>query len=182
MNKNRSVIALVDTREQAQRIVEALRAAGFADNDISALFPDKTSTRDFAVEQHTKAPEGAAVGASAGGVAGGAIGLLAGLGAIVIPGLGALVAAGPIIALLSGAAAGAAVGGLTGALVGMGIPEVEAKIYEGKVREGNILLAVHTEDDARRRAAKDVLEASGAHNIHSVGEARVAKDSATARS
>ncbi len=173
MKSNKAVMGLVDTYAQAETIVSALRVEGFANDDISALFPDTKGTRDFAHENHTKAPEGAALGASAGGVAGGTFGLLAGIGAIAIPGLGALVAAGPIIAALSGAAAGAAMGGFTGALIGLGVPEVQAKLYEGKIKSGNILIAVHTEDRERRAVAKRTFEAGGARDIAVIGEDRV---------
>src|SRR5512144_3247971 len=131
---SKSVFCLADNEIQAEKIVEDLKATGFSNNDISALFPDKAGTKDFAHEQHTKAPEGAATGAGTGGVLGGALGWLVGIGALAIPGLGPFIAAGPIMAALSGAAAGAALGGLTGALIGMGIPEYEAKRYEGIVR------------------------------------------------
>src|SRR5262249_16905089 len=138
-----SVFCIARSREQAATIISRLKAAGFPDNDISVLLPDKEGTRDFAHEQHTKAPEGAATGAAGGGTVGGVVGLLAGIGALAIPGLGPFIAAGPIMAALSGAAVGAAVGGLTGALIGMGIPEYEAKRYEGKIVGGNALVAVH---------------------------------------
>ena len=139
---------------QAVRIANALKEAGFGDDDISVLFPDKTGTRDFAHEQNTKAPEGAATGAGAGGIVGGGLGWLVGIGSLAIPGVGPFIAAGPIMAALGGAAIGATVGGLTGALVGMGIPEIEAKQYESKIRGGNILISVHTEssDEADPRA------------------------------
>lgn len=146
---------------------------GFSTNDISALFPDKSGTRDFAHEQNTKAPEGALAGAGAGGALGGTLGLLAGIGAIAIPGLGPFIAAGPILAALSGVAAGAAVGGLTGGLIGMGIPEIEAKQYEGKVRGGNILMSIHCDTDTECTMAKKVLEAQGACDIVTAGEASV---------
>ena len=141
----RSALCLVDTEAQADAIVAKLRSTGFSDNDISVLFPDKGSTRDFAHKKETKMPEGATIGASTGGVVGGTIGLLAGIGALAIPGLGPFIAAGPIMAALSGGAIGAVGGGLTGALVGLGIPEYEAKRYEGKVKEGGILISVHSE-------------------------------------
>src|SRR5687768_17343989 len=128
-----SVMGIVETRDQAETILGALQQIGIASSDISILFPDKAGTRDFAHEHHTKAPEGAVAGASAGGVLGGAIGLLAGVGALAIPGLGPFIAAGPLMAALSGAAAGATAGGIVGALVGLGIPEIEAKHYEGKL-------------------------------------------------
>src|SRR5581483_9283349 len=131
----KAVFCITKSEAQATTVVDQLKAAGFSNNDISVLFPDKTGTKDFAHEQNTKAPEGAAAGAGTGGVLGGALGWLVGIGALAIPGLGPLVAAGPIMAALSGAAAGAAVGGLSGALIGMGIPEYEAKRYEGKVKD-----------------------------------------------
>src|SRR5213593_858278 len=134
-----AVFCIARTEAQALTIMNQLKEAGFSRNDISVLFPDKTGTKDFAHEQHTKAPEGAATGAGTGGVLGGALGWLAGVGTLAIPGLGPFIAAGPIMAALSGAAAGAALGGITGALVGMGIPEYEAKRYEGKIQEGNVL-------------------------------------------
>src|SRR5688500_18842465 len=143
--KNKTVLGVVETQMQAESIVNALQTAGFRLNDVSALFPDKQGTKDFAHEKNTKAPEGAVTGAAGGGLLGGTIGLLAGIGALAIPGLGPFIAAGPLMAALSGAAAGATLGGLTGALVGMGIPEIEAKVYDGKVRGGNILIAVHVE-------------------------------------
>jgi len=166
----KAVFCIAKSRSQAERIVVDLRGAGFASNDISALFPDTQGSRDFAHEQNTKAPEGATTGASAGGLLGGAFGWLAGIGAIAIPGVGPLIAAGPIMAALSGAAVGAAVGGITGALAGMGIPEFEAKRYEGKVRDGNILISVHTEDSDDRGRAKEIFERAGAEDVSSAEE------------
>jgi hypothetical protein len=168
-----AVIGLVSTQTQAELIITELQSAGFVANDISALFPDKTGTRDFAHEQHTKAPEGATAGASAGGLVGGTLGLLAGIGTLAIPGLGPFIAAGPIMAALSGAAAGAVVGGVTGALVGVGIPEIEAKQYEGKVKDGNILVSVHVETTDERGRAKAVLEKCGATHVVFAGEGHV---------
>jgi hypothetical protein len=161
----KAVIGIVETQMQAESIVERLRAAGFHTNDISALFPDTTGTKAFAHEQHTKAPEGAAAGVTAGGVIGGTLGVLAGIGALAIPGLGPFIAAGPIMAGLSGIAAGAAVGGLTGVLVGMGIPEFEAKRYEGKLKAGNILVSVHTDDSDERKLALDVFKQAGVKDV-----------------
>jgi hypothetical protein len=182
MASNKAVLGLVNNYAQAETIVGELQRAGFSNNDISALFPDKAGTRDFAHEQNTKAPEGAVAGAGAGGAIGGTIGLLAGIGALAIPGLGPLIAAGPIMAALSGAAAGAAAFGMAGALIGMGIPEVEAKQYEGKIKGGNILLSVHVEDSDERARAKKILERGGATNIVTVGEQGVpSKQSASAR-
>ncbi len=166
----RSTLCLIDTETQADTIVERLRNAGFSDNDISVLFPDKGSTRDFAHKNETKMPEGATVGATTGGVVGGTIGLLAGIGALAIPGLGPFIAAGPIIAALSGGAIGAGVGGLTGGLIGLGIPEYEAKRYEGKVKEGGILISVHSESKDETESAKSIFKEEGAHDISSTGE------------
>jgi hypothetical protein len=173
MAKNESVVGLVTSRASAEQVVAELQRAGFAGTDISVLFPDSAGTKDFAHEQHTKAPEGAATGAGAGGVVGGTLGLLAGIGALAIPGVGPLIAAGPIMAALSGAAAGAVVGGLSGALIGLGIPEIEAKQYEGKLKEGNILLSVHVDNSAERDRAKDLLKANGAYDIVTVDNAKV---------
>jgi len=173
MSKNKSVVGIVDDEARADGIVTALQEAGFSSNDISALLPDKRGTKDFAHEHSTKAPEGAVVGVAGGGVLGGTLGLLAGIGALAIPGLGPFIAAGPLMAALSGAAAGAAVGGVAGALVGMGIPELEAKKYEGKLRGGNILLAVHVEERDRQKRAEQVLKTGGAHDISVTGESSV---------
>jgi hypothetical protein len=166
-----AVFCIATSSQQAADIVSRLKAAGFSDNDISVLMPDKAGTRDFAHTQGTKAPEGAAAGAGAGGVLGGVVGLLAGIGALAIPGLGPFIAAGPIMAALSGAAVGAAVGGLTGALVGMGIPEYEAKRYEGKIRGGNILLSAHAANGDEVKSAKKIFEDCGAEDISSASEA-----------
>src|SRR5438309_4462912 len=143
---SKSVFCLCDTAGQAESIVDGLRATGFSNNDISVLFPDKSGTRDFAHEQHTKVLEGAAIGAGAGGVVGGVLGWLVGIGSLAIPGVGPFIAAGPIMAALAGVGVGAVVGGLSGVLIGMGIPEYEAKRYEGKIKEGNILISVHSEN------------------------------------
>lgn len=169
--KNTAVFGIFRSREQVERGVDALRAAGFRLTDISALFPDNVGTKEFAHEKHTKAPEGATVGAGIGAVAGGTLGLLAGIGAIAIPGLGPFIAAGPIMGLLAGAGVGGAVGTLAGALIGMGIPEYEAKRYEGMVKEGGILLSVHADDSDWVRKAKEILERGGAHDIASANEA-----------
>jgi len=138
--------------------------------DISVLVPDKQGTKDFAHEKHTKAPEGTATGATSGAVIGGGLGWLAGIGALAIPGLGPLIAAGPIVAALAGAGAGGAIGGLAGALVGMGIPEYEAKRYEGRVKEGGILLSVHCDDSKWTSRAKDILKQTGGQDVASTGE------------
>ena len=140
----KSVFCIATSRNQAETIVGQLKTADFSHNDISVLFPDKDTTRDFAHEKNTKAPEGAVAGAGTGGVLGGALGWIVGIGALAIPGVGPFIAAGPIMAALSGAAIGATMGGIAGGLIGMGIPELEAKRYEGKVKAGNILISVHT--------------------------------------
>jgi hypothetical protein len=177
----KAVFGLVDNELQAERLVEELRLAGFSNNDISVLFPDKSGTRDFAHEQHTKAPEGAAAGAGTGGAIGGVLGWLAGIGSLAIPGVGPFIAAGPIMAALAGAGVGAAVGGLTGALIGMGIPEYEAKMYEGKIKQGNLLVAVHSENRDERKRAKEIFERVGAHDISYTEEANVDDDDVRAR-
>ncbi len=131
------------------------------------LLPDDESTRAFAHEKNTKAPEGAATGVTAGGVVGGTLGLLAGIGALAIPGVGPLIAAGPIMAALAGLGVGGALGGIVGALVGMGIPEYEARRYEGRVKDGGILLSVHCDGSEQIQAAKDALNATGAQDVSS---------------
>jgi hypothetical protein len=176
MAKNKAVIAIIDSEVQAENAVAKLQASGFVPNDVSVLLPDRRGTRDFAHEHNTKAPEGAVVGAAGGGAIGGTIGLLAGIGALAIPGLGPFIAAGPLMAALSGAAAGAAVGGVGGALVGMGIPEMEAKKYEGKLRGGNILIAVHIDNRDEAKRAEEILRREGARDISSTSEASVPRD------
>jgi hypothetical protein len=171
----KAVMCIVQTRGQAEAIVTRLHDVGFSNNDISVLFPNKDGTKDFAHEHNTKAPEGAVAGVGAGGLVGGGLGLLAGLGALAIPGVGPLIAAGPLLAALSGAAAGATVGGIAGALVGMGIPEMEAKRYEGKVKGGNLLVSVHTESGEQRKLAEDIFKDAQAQDICSTNEASVPK-------
>lgn len=173
MSKNKVVIGIVDTEIQAENLVQHLGKEGFATSDISAIFPDKHGSKDFAHEHNTKAPEGTVVGAAGGGVIGGTLGLLAGIGALAIPGLGPFIAAGPLMAALSGAAAGATVGGIAGALIGLGIPEIEAKKYEGKLQGGNILVALHVDDSAEDKRAKEIFRQEGAHDISSTTEASV---------
>jgi hypothetical protein len=169
----KSVFCLARDEAQAVRIVEDLKAAGFSNNDISVLLPDKGSTREFAHEKGTKAPEGTVTGAGTGGVLGGVLGWLVGIGALAIPGLGPFIAAGPIMAALSGVAVGAAAGGLVGALVGMGIPEYEAKRYETRLREGRILISAHSENSEETRRAKEIFQRAGAEDIASAGEESV---------
>jgi hypothetical protein len=166
-----SVFGLFKDEVTLGRAVDALLQVGFRQEDISALLPDKESTKTFAHEKHTKAPEGAAVGATAGVVGGGTLGLLLGLGTIAIPGLGAFLAAGPIMAALAGAGVGGAVGTLTGALVGMGIPEYEAKRYESYINDGGSILSVHADDADWARKARSVLDGFGGYDISSTKEA-----------
>jgi len=158
---------------QAEQIVGLLKTAGFTSTDISVLLPDRAGTKDFAVDNQTKAPEGAATGAGTGAVLGGSLGWLAGIGALAIPGLGPLIAAGPIMAALTGAAVGGTVGGVTGALIGLGIPEYEAKRYEGKLKGGHALISVHSENSAETDRAKKIFETAGAEDISTSSEPSV---------
>ncbi|HEX5220697.1 MAG TPA: DUF3341 domain-containing protein [Verrucomicrobiae bacterium] len=171
----KSVFCLAQDEVQASNIVENLKNAGFSNNDISVLLPDKGSTREFAHKKATKAPEGAATGAGTGAVLGGALGWLAGIGALAIPGVGPLIAAGPIMAALSGAAVGGATGGLIGSLVGMGIPEYEAKRYESQLREGRVLISVHSENGDETKRAREIFENAGASDIATSGEESVSE-------
>lgn len=161
----KAVFCTVKTTTQASAIVDRLKAAGFLSNDISVLAPNREGTRDFAVDNETKAPEGAATGAGTGALLGGGLGYLAGIGALAIPGVGPLIAAGPIMAALTGAAVGGSVGGVTGALIGMGIPEYEAKKYEGKVQTGNCLISVHAETSKQIDDAKRIFQEASADDI-----------------
>ena len=169
-NKRVAVFGIYAGRPQAETAVDALIQAGFASSDISVLLPEGGGTKDFAHEKHTKAPEGAAVGVTAGGAVGGTLGLLAGIGALAIPGVGPFIAAGPIMATLAGLGAGGAVGGLIGALSGMGVPEYEAKRYEGRVKDGGVLLSAHCDTSTQIDTAKEVLKRTGAEDIASAGE------------
>ena len=175
----KAVMCIVQRQDQAEAIVSQLQNVGFTANDISVLFPDKQGTKDFAHEHNTKAPEGAVAGAGTGGVLGGTIGLLAGIGALAIPGLGPFIAAGPLMAALSGAALGAGVGGLTGALIGMGIPEIEARKYEGKIKGGNLLIAVHVETADQRKRAEEVFKTARAEDISTVEEKSIPQSQRT---
>jgi hypothetical protein len=168
--KNRAVFGIYKSGAQAERAVDQIVAAGFSNNDISVLLPDTQSSKEFAHEKNTKAPEGTAAGVTTGGVVGGTLGLLVGIGALAIPGLGPFIAAGPIMASLAGLGVGGAVGGLIGALVGMGIPEYEAKRYEGRVKDGGVLLSVHCDTAGEISRAKELLKATGAEEISSAGE------------
>jgi hypothetical protein len=170
-NKNVAVFGIYATPGTAEAAVDHLLANGFTNSAISVLLPDDESTRAFAHEKSTKAPEGTATGVTTGGVIGGTLGLLAGIGVLAIPGVGPLIAAGPIVATLAGLGAGGAVGGIVGALVGMGIPEYEAKRYEGAVKGGGTLLSVHCDTSEQVDAAKMSLKDTGARDISSSSEA-----------
>ncbi|MBV8069989.1 MAG: DUF3341 domain-containing protein [Acidobacteriaceae bacterium] len=168
--KNTAVYGIYRTRADAENGVDQLLASGFRNEDISVLLQDNTGTKDFAHEKHTKAPEGTTTGAVTGGVVGGTLGLLAGIGALAIPGVGPFIAAGPIMGTLAGLGSGGVVGGIIGALVGMGIPEFEAKRYEGRIKEGGILLSVHCDNSDWVSKAKDLLKRTGADDVSSTGE------------
>jgi len=169
--KNTAVFGIYKTANQAEQTVDRLLAAGFTNDDISVLLQDNKSSKDFAHEKNTKAPEGTTTGVTAGGVIGGTLGLLAGIGILAIPGVGPFIAAGPIMGALAGLGVGGAVGGLIGALVGMGIPEYEAKRYEGRIKEGGVLLSAHCDTSEQITLAKDILKQTGAEDISSSGEA-----------
>jgi hypothetical protein len=171
--KNTAVFGIYSSSARAEQAVDRLTQAGFSNNDISVLMPDTQSTKEFAHEKNTKAPEGTATGVATGGAIGGTLGLLAGIGALAIPGVGPFIAAGPIMGALAGLGVGGAVGGLVGALVGMGIPEYEAKRYEGRVKDGGVLLSVHCETSDEITRAKEMLKGTGAEDIASTGEKSV---------
>jgi hypothetical protein len=168
--KNTAVFGIYRDRGHVEEAVDAFLNDGFRNEDISVLLPENMGTKDFAAEKHTKAPEGTATGAGTGAVVGGTLGLLAGIGALAIPGLGPFIAAGPIMGALAGIGSGGVVGGIIGALVGMGIPEYEAKRYEGMVKEGKVLLSVHCDNSDWVRRAKDLMERTGAQDVTSAGE------------
>jgi hypothetical protein len=170
--KNTAVFGIYDSYAAVERAVDALKNAGFRSTDISVLFQENVGSKDFAHTKGTKAPEGATAGGGTGALVGGTLGWLAGIGTLAIPGLGPFIAAGPIMAALAGGAVGGAVGGFAGALIGMGIPEYEAKRYEGRVNKGGILLSVHSDDSSWAKRAKEILERTGATDIASAGETR----------
>jgi hypothetical protein len=172
-SKKTAVFGLYPNVASAEQSVDALLGAGFSNSDVSVLMADNQSSKDFAHEKQTKAPEGTATGVAAGGTIGGTLGLLAGIGALAIPGVGPFIAAGPIMGALAGLGVGGAVGGLVGALVGMGIPEYEAKRYEGRVKDGGVLLSVHCDTSDQITRAKDILKRTGADDIASAGEEAV---------
>src|SRR5579862_899615 len=169
-NKKTSVFGIFTTMSAADFATESCVRGGFTAADISALIPENLGSRQIATEKSTKAPEGAAAGASSGAVVGGTLGLLAGIGALAIPGIGPFLAAGPLMATLAGIGVGGAVGGFTGALIGMGIPEYEAKKYEGRLKKGGILFTVHCDTSEEIDRAKAILERTGAEDVSSAGE------------
>ena len=170
-DKRTAVFGIYNDLSKAENAVDHLLSAGFSSSDVSVLVSDSETTREFAHRKATKAPEGTAAGATTGGILGGALGLLAGVGALAIPGIGPFIAAGPIMATLAGLGVGGALGGLVGALVGAGIPEYEAKRYEGRVKNGGVLLSVHCDTSDEIKRAKDFLKATGAEDISASGEA-----------
>jgi hypothetical protein len=182
MAKNKSVFGIYSSRSAVENAVTALRDAGFQQSDVSVLLPENLGNREIATQKNTKAPEGATAGAGSGAVIGGTLGWLVGIGALAIPGLGPFIAAGPIMAALAGAGVGGAVGGVTGALVGMGIPEYEAKRYEGRLQKGGILVSVHCDTSEEVKRAKDILQRTGAEDISTAGESSAdVKDKTDAR-
>jgi hypothetical protein len=171
-DRNTAVFGIYPSLTSVEIGVDELKSGGFRNTDISVLFPESAGTRDFAHEKNTKAPEGATAGAGTGAVLGGALGWLIGIGALTIPGIGPFIVAGPMMAALAGAGVGGTVGGITGALIGMGIPEYEAKRYEGQVKSGGILLSVHSDTSEWTKRAKEILRKTGAQDIASTGEAK----------
>jgi hypothetical protein len=172
MTKDIVAYGIYPDRQTFDRALEAIRAAGFRSSDVSVILPDRDrTTKDLAHEIHTKAPEGATTGAAAGAATGGVLGWLIGIGALMIPGVGPLVAAGPIVAALAGAGAAGVAGGLVGGLVGAGIPEVEAKRFAGRIREGGYLISVHCDDSDWAKRAEEILEATGGKNVVKTAEA-----------
>jgi hypothetical protein len=172
MSTNVAVYGLYKDRRGVDKAVDTLRLGGFRNTDISVLFPETFGSKDFAHDKSTKAPEGLAVGAGSGAVIGGTLGWLAGIGLLTIPGVGPFIAAGPIMALLAGVGVGGSVGSIVGALIGMGVPEYEAKRYEGRIRDGGILFSVHCDSPEWVTHAKDLLQQTGAEHIASAGEAK----------
>jgi len=169
--KNTAVFGIYSDTASVGGALQALRVAGFRNTDVSVLMPENVGTKDFVHRKDTKAPEGATTGAASGAVLGGVVGWLVGIGALAIPGLGPFIAAGPIMGMLAGAGAVGVAGGIVGSLVGMGIPEYEAKRYEGRVKAGGILLSVHCDSSEWISRAKKILEETGAEDVSSAGEA-----------
>jgi len=169
---NKAVFGLYSTRRQVENAVDELKAKGFRNADVSVLFSENVGTKDLAHERGTKAPEGLATGATSGAVIGGALGWLAGIGALAIPGVGPLIAAGPIIGALTGVGVGGTLGGIAGGLIGLGVPEYEAKRYEGRIKSGNILLSVHADNSEWANKAESILKDTGADDVSATSEAK----------
>jgi hypothetical protein len=178
MAKNKSVFGIYLTRSDVESAVTAFKDAGFSSSDVSVLLPENLGSNELVTDKSTKAPEGAAVGAGSGAAIGGALGWLVGAGALAIPGIGPVIAAGPLVAALAGIGVGGALGGFAGVLIGVGIPEYKAKRYEGRILKGGILVAVHCETSEEIRRAKGIMEVTGAEDIASSGEASAGKKSA----
>ncbi len=169
--KNTSVYGIYTHRTELENGIDQLRSNQFRHEDISVLMPHNDGNKELATELNSKAPEGATTGGATGALVGGTLGWLLGIGALAIPGLGPFIAAGPIMAALAGVGAGAALGGVTGGLIGMGMPEYEAKRYEGQVKAGGILISVHCDDSEWAAKAKKILDTTGAKDVSSSGEA-----------
>ena len=172
MTKNIAVFGIYTSRGVAEEAVDSLREAGFRSADVSVLFSESAGTKDLAIEKHTKAPEGAAAGVTTGAVVGGALGWLVSAGILMIPGVGPFMAAGPVVGVLTGIGAGGVFGGIVGSLVGLGVPEYEAKRYEGRIRAGGVLLSVHCDAQEWAERAREILRRTGAEDISSSGEAK----------
>jgi hypothetical protein len=172
MTKSKAVFGIFKSKPQVENAVEELQSAGFMSSDISVLLPSTEGAQNLKTTKESKAPEGAATGAGTGAVIGGALGLLAGIGALAIPGIGPFIAAGPIMGALAGAGLGGAVGGITGALIGLGVPEFEAKRYEGYLKSGGFLVSVHTDSADEVKRAEEVMERCGAEDVAATGETK----------
>lgn len=172
-----SVFGIFDSEQSLSRTIEILKTQNFRNSDISVLMPSKEGSKDFAIEKHTKAPEGATTGAAAGIIGGGVLGWLVGAGALAIPGLGPFIAAGPIMAAIAGAGVVGTVGGITGGLIGLGIPEYEAERYEGLIKEGGMLISIHVDNSAWENTAREILEDNGARDIATTSEKKSDKPS-----
>ncbi|MFK4301580.1 putative membrane protein [Paenibacillus sp. RC254] len=158
----KKIVGVFDTEQEASHAIGQLQSRGIPSSEISVITRDRDELRTISEETGTKAPEGVATGAATGGVVGGVAGLLAGIGALAIPGIGPIVAAGPIAATLTGAAVGAGAGGLVGGLVGLGIPEDDARQYETYVDQGKILVLVDSAD--HRRDVYDIFRTNRSLN------------------
>src|ERR1700691_4944718 len=177
--KKTAVFGIYGSRETVERAVDTFVKSGFSTSDVSVLLPENLGAKPIATDKSTKAPEGAATGAGSGAVVGGTLGLLAGIGALAIPGIGPFIAAGPLMATLAGIGVGGTVGGFAGALIGMGIPEYEAKRYEGFIQKGALLLSVHCDTSDEIRRAREILKMAGGEDISSTGESSVARHAAS---